>query len=73
MKGRSNMVEILSEREKEVLNLLCKGFTNKEISEILFISIHTSKSHVTSLIHKLGAKNRTSVAYIAAKLGLIDF
>ncbi len=67
------MIEALSAREKEVLNLVCRGLNNREISEILFISIHTSKSHVKSLIHKLNAKNRTSAAYIAARTGLIKF
>lgn len=67
------MCELLSQREKEVLNLVCKGYNNKEISDILFISIHTTKSHVKALIRKLNAKNRTSVAYIAAKSGLLGF
>lgn len=63
---------MLTTRELEVLKLVCRGYTNRQISEKLFISIHTAKAHVSSLIRKLEADNRTFLTYIAAKKNLID-
>src|SRR3712207_6897502 len=51
--------EPLTPREIEVLALLSQGLQNKEISARLFISERTVKFHVSSLMHKLGAENRT--------------
>ena len=51
-------VDILSDREMEVLKELAKGASNKEIGEILFISLSTVKTHVINIYSKLGAKNR---------------
>lgn len=55
----------LTKTELAVLKLVEKGFSNKEIAEYLNITIHTSKAHVSSIIKKLGAKNRTCVGHIA--------
>lgn len=63
---------MLSPREKEVLILICKGYTNKEIAKELFVSTHTAKAHVTSIIKKFGVNNRTNVVYYAIKNKLID-
>ncbi|MDI3269318.1 MAG: response regulator transcription factor [Bacillota bacterium] len=52
-------LEILSEREWEILQLLVKGFGNKEIGEALFISEKTVKNHATSLFRKLGVQGRS--------------
>jgi DNA-binding NarL/FixJ family response regulator len=51
--------ESLTERETEVLNLLAKGRTNKEIAETLVITERTVKFHVSAILTKLGASNRT--------------
>ena len=64
---------MLTGREKEVLELICKGYTNPEIAEELCVSVHTAKAHVNSIIRKFNASNRTLVTYIAAKKNLIDF
>lgn len=61
----------LTERERAVLNLLALGKRNKDISGILFISEHTVKFHLTALLHKLQASNRTDVVTKALNLGLI--
>jgi DNA-binding CsgD family transcriptional regulator len=48
----------LTEREKEVLELISKGYSDKEIAQKMFLSTHTIKSHAKNLYHKLGVKNR---------------
>ena len=62
----------LTPRELEVLGLLALGLQNKEISSRLFITERTVKFHVSSLMHKLGAENRTETVTIAAQRGLIQ-
>ena len=62
----------LSEREKEVLSLVIEGKTNPEIADILFISIHTVKAHMCSIIEKLKANGRTNAAVLAIKYGIVD-
>lgn len=61
----------LTPREREVLALLADGLSNLKISEELFITERTVKFHVSSLIHKLGAANRTEAVAIAVQRGLI--
>jgi len=61
----------LSEREKEVLNLLVEGKSNKEIALILGVSTHTSKAHVGNIIEKLAVDDRTQAAVKALKEGLL--
>ncbi len=63
---------MLTKRELEVLELVCKGYTNIQISEKLFISTHTAKAHVSAVLRKLNVSNRTFLAYVAAKRNLID-
>lgn len=62
----------LTEREFEVLELLAEGLTNKEISAKLVITVRTVKYHVSSILRKLGAGNRTEAVRIASQRGLID-
>jgi DNA-binding NarL/FixJ family response regulator len=45
-------------RESEIISLLIKGFSNKEIGERLFISIKTVKNHITNIYQKTSTKNR---------------
>ncbi|WP_249869573.1 response regulator [Oceanobacillus saliphilus] len=62
----------LSTREIEVLQLVAKGLSNKEISEILFISEHTVKSHLKNILSKLHLENRVQLASYAFQQGLMD-
>lgn len=64
-------VEELTERELEVLHLLAQGMPNKEIAAHLVISERTAKFHVSSIMSKLGATNRTEAVALAAQRGLI--
>ena len=61
----------LSKRERQVLNYLAYGRSNKEIAQILYISEHTAKAHVRAIMTKLNADSRTEVIAIATKHGLI--
>lgn len=63
--------EALTERELEVLALLAQGMPNKEIAIRLIISERTAKFHVSSIMGKLGATNRTEAVSLAAQRGLI--
>jgi DNA-binding NarL/FixJ family response regulator len=64
-------IETLTPREQEVLNVLVEGLTNREIGQALFISEQTVKTHVSAIIQKLGASDRTQAAVIALRQGLI--
>jgi DNA-binding NarL/FixJ family response regulator len=65
------LVEPLSERELEILALLATGDSNREIANQLFIAEGTVKNHVTNILGKLGARDRTQAALKAKELGLI--
>lgn len=64
--------EPLSPREREVLTLMVRGLQNKEIAAQLVISERTVKFHVSSILAKLGAGNRTEAVTIALQRHLID-
>jgi two-component system NarL family response regulator len=61
----------LSERERQVLQYMANGRSNKEIGQILYISENTVKAHVKSILTKLDAMGRTEAIAIAIKRGLI--
>ena len=64
-------VEPLTEREEEVLLTVARGRTNAEIAEELYISLSTVKTHLGSLMNKLGARNRVEIAMWAYETGRI--
>jgi two-component system, NarL family, response regulator len=61
----------LSERERQVLQYIANGRSNKEIGQVLYISENTVKAHVKSILTKLDAMGRTEAIAIATKRGLI--
>ncbi len=69
--GHSDLVEPLTEREREVLELLAQRLTNKEIAQGLVITTATVKRHTTNIYHKLQASDRRDVVAIATRLGLL--
>jgi DNA-binding NarL/FixJ family response regulator len=66
--ARSN----LTPRERQVLQLVAKGLTNKEIGRVLGISDNTARNHVNSIIEKLEVSDRTEAATIAIRQGLVS-
>lgn len=64
-------IEPLSEREREVLVLVAQGHSNREIAEQLVLAEGTVKNHVSNILGKLQAENRTQAAEIARRHGLI--
>jgi DNA-binding NarL/FixJ family response regulator len=62
---------MLTEREREVLDLIAGGATNREIAEQLYLSPHTVKEHTSVLYRKLGARNRADAVQRAQRVGLL--
>lgn len=58
-------------REREVLALLARGLSNRDIADALEISAHTAKFHVNSILQKLGVERRTEAVVRAARMGLV--
>ena len=63
---------MLSPREKDLLDLVCKGYTNKQIAKMLIVSSDTVKAHLASIMRKFNVNNRTLVTRYAIKHKLID-
>ncbi len=72
IKNKEINVPHLTEREKEVLSKLSRGFNFAEIAEILGISPHTVTSHVKHIYRKLAVRSRSEAVFEAMQLGLID-
>jgi len=65
------VVEALTERESQVLQLLARGLANKQIAVRLGISEHTVKFHISSIYSKLGVTNRTEAVRVGVQQGLV--
>ncbi len=68
--GGSDVAQ-LTEREREILALLARGASNREISETLYIASGTVKNHLSNILGKLGVRDRTQAALKARELGLL--
>jgi DNA-binding NarL/FixJ family response regulator len=64
-------LEELTEREQEVLSLVAHGLSNAELAETLHVSLPTAKTHVSRILTKLGARDRTQLVILAYELGLV--
>ena len=67
----AGLAEPLSEREKEVLGLVARGLSNREIADTLFLAEGTVKNYVTTILQKIGVRDRTQAALRARELGLL--
>ncbi len=67
----STLVDPLSVREFEILKMVAEGDSNKEIADALFIAEGTVKNHITSILSKLGVKDRSQAVLKAKELGMI--
>ena len=66
-----DLFDQLSRREMEVLQLIDKGYSDKEISKVLNIRVNTTKNHVKNILQKLGAENRRKACIKAKELGIL--
>ena len=62
----------LTERENEVLHLVARGLSNAEIADELHMGLRTAKTHVSSILMKVGARDRTQLVILAYESGLIQ-
>jgi DNA-binding CsgD family transcriptional regulator len=62
----------LSDRELEILRLVARGLSNREIGAELFISEHTAANHIRAILRKTGSANRTEATAFAYEHGLVD-
>jgi two-component system, NarL family, response regulator NreC len=69
--GQADPYESLTDREKQVLKLVAEGRSNKEVAEVLGISVKTAMSHREHVMEKLGLHNRTELVRFALKRGVI--
>jgi DNA-binding NarL/FixJ family response regulator len=66
-----SLTEKLSEKEVQILKLMAGGFSNKEIAESIFLAQGTVKNHVSSILAKLGTRDRTRAVLVALNQGLV--
>ena len=68
---RDRNLDEVTDREADVLRLLARGRSNQEISDELYIGMETVKTHIRSILLKLGARNRTQAVIIAYESGFV--
>jgi DNA-binding NarL/FixJ family response regulator len=65
-------LEVLTDREREVLSLVAEGLTNDEIAQRLYLSPATARTHVSRIMSKLGARDRAQLVVVAYESGLVQ-
>jgi DNA-binding NarL/FixJ family response regulator len=70
MRGKD--MEKLTDREQYILQFVMQGCENREIAQQIHVSIHTVKAHISAIIRKTAARNRTHLVYLAMKNGWIE-
>jgi DNA-binding NarL/FixJ family response regulator len=65
-------LELLSDRERQVVKLVAKGTSNAEIAELLGIALRTVKAHLSQVFQKLGVRNRINLIVVLLRAGGID-
>jgi DNA-binding NarL/FixJ family response regulator len=68
---RAPALDVLTDREREVMTLVAEGLTNEEIGERLYVSPATAKTHVSRAMVKLGARDRAQLVVFAYEAGLV--
>ena len=68
----TELIEPLSEREIEVLQLIAEGLTNQEVANRLYLSLYTVKAHARNIYAKFGVKNRTQAVAKGKALGILS-
>lgn len=70
---RTNILDSLTKREREILYLISQGLSNKEIGERLFLSEKTVKNYTTNIFSKLNVRDRVQAAIIAIENHIEDY
>lgn len=71
LKADVRQAPVLRPRERECLDLVCRGLRDRDIADVLHITDHTVRKHIESATLKLGASNRTEAAVLATRLDLL--
>lgn len=71
-RGEADAEDLLTDREREILQLIAEGQTNREIADLLTLSIKTVQAHRANLMEKLGAHDRTDLVKYAIQVGIIS-
>ena len=69
---QGTVVEELTEREIEVLRLVAEGYSNRQIASLVHLAEGTVKNHLSSILTKLGARDRTNAVLRAIREGILD-
>jgi len=66
-----DLIDPLTEREEEILRMVAQGMTNREIAQKLYLAEGTVKNYISTILNKIGARDRTQAALKAQKMGSI--